>query len=129
MRSISISSLNQLKFRASTLFIVVLITLILSACSKDADTPVSVPDPCSVNPPTFSGTVNAAIQSSCTDSGCHGANSQNGPGALVTYTQIANARSSIRSAVASGSMPLGRTLSASTKAAILCWIDNGAPEN
>jgi hypothetical protein len=129
MQSISLSCLNQLKFQASMLCILVLFTLVLSACSKDADTPASVPDPCSVNPPSFSGTVNAAIQSSCANAGCHGANSQNGPGALVTYAQIFNARSSIRSAVSSGRMPLGGSLSSSTKSAILCWIDKGAPEN
>src|SRR5688572_18212694 len=101
MRSICFSCLNKLKLQASMLFKVLLVTLILSACSKDEDAPLPVPDPvpdpCSVNPPTFSGIVNAAIQSSCTDAGCHGATSHNGPGALVTYTQIFNARSSIRS--------------------------------
>lgn len=130
MQFICFSGLKQLKLQASCLCTMLLVTLILAACSKDSNKPVSVlPDPCSVNPPSFAGTVNSAIQSSCSNAGCHGANSQNGPGALLTYSQIFNARASIRSAVSSGRMPIGGALSESTKAAILCWVDNGAPEN
>lgn len=74
--------------------------------------------------------VNAIIQSSCTtNSGCHGSGSRNGPGALLTYTEIYNARSSIKSAVASGSMPKGSSLSSDKKNAIICWIENGAQNN
>jgi hypothetical protein len=74
--------------------------------------------------------VNTIIQSSCTqNSGCHGSGSSRGPGALLTYTQIYNARTSIKSAVASGEMPQGGSLSSDEKNAIICWIENGAQEN
>jgi uncharacterized membrane protein len=74
--------------------------------------------------------VNTIIQSSCTqNSGCHGSGSTRGPGALLTYTQIYNARTSIKSAVASGAMPQGGSLSSDEKNAIICWIENGAQEN
>jgi len=48
---------------------------------------------------------------------------------LTTYQQVFNARTSVRSSVASGSMPKGSTLSDAQKNAILCWIDSGAPNN
>lgn len=79
---------------------------------------------------TFSADVNPVIQSSCaTSSGCHGAGSNSGPGPLLSYQQIFNVRSTIRSEVSSGRMPPNGGLSAAQKSAILCWIDNGAPNN
>ena len=52
-----------------------------------------------------------------------------GPRPLLNYSQIFNARADIRPAVASGHMPLNATLTVTEKNAILCWIDNGAPNN
>jgi len=76
---------------------------------------------------TFSADANPIIQTNCaTNSGCHGSGSSNGPGPLLTYDQIFNARVAIRSAVLSGAMPLGGTLSTAQKNTIACWIDNGA---
>jgi hypothetical protein len=74
--------------------------------------------------------VNAIIQTSCaTGSGCHGSGSLNGPGPLLSYLQVFNARSAIRSAVSSGRMPPNGALSATQKNSIICWIDSGAPNN
>ncbi|MBS1599885.1 MAG: hypothetical protein JST75_16785 [Bacteroidetes bacterium] len=79
---------------------------------------------------TFSADVNLIIQTSCaTNSGCHGNGSTNGPGPLLTYNQIFNARIAIRSAVTSGAMPLGSSLSTIQKNTVACWIDNGAPQD
>ncbi len=78
----------------------------------------------------FTADVNPIIQSSCAvNSSCHGSGSINGPGPLTSYTAIFNARVSVRSAVASGSMPKNSSLSTSQKNSILCWIDSGAPNN
>jgi hypothetical protein len=115
-------------------FIVIACSLVLLiACSKSTDEPVDVPvdrpDPCEVQKTSFVSDIKPVIDASCATSGCHGASSLNGPGPLVTYSQIFNARSEIHSAVSSGRMPLGGNLSASSKSAILCWINNGAPEN
>ena len=77
----------------------------------------------------FAADVSPLIQSTCAISGCHAAGSSNGPGALTSYTQVFNSRTSIRSAVSSGLMPQGSTLNASQKNSILCWIDSGAPNN
>ncbi len=79
---------------------------------------------------SFTNDVNPIVQNSCaTAVSCHGAGSTTGPGPLLTYTQIFNVRAIIRSEVASGRMPLNGSLSATQKNAILCWIDNGAPNN
>jgi hypothetical protein len=84
---------------------------------------------CSGAAKTFSTDANPLIQSFCNQASCHASGSTNGPGPLTNYTQVFNARSLIRSAVASGSMPRNTTLTAAQKAAIVCWIDSGAPNN
>ncbi|TAL48964.1 MAG: hypothetical protein EPN92_03145 [Chitinophagaceae bacterium] len=85
---------------------------------------------CTGVPNKFAADVNPIIQSTCaTNSGCHGAGSPNGPGELLTYTQIYNARVNIRSAVSSGTMPKTGSLSTAQKNSIICWIDSGAPNN
>ena len=85
---------------------------------------------CSGPAKSFTTDVNPVIQRSCaTNSDCHGAGSNNGPGPLLAFSQVFNARSSIRSEVSSGRMPLNGTLSATDKNAIICWIDNGALNN
>jgi len=85
---------------------------------------------CSGTAKSFSTDVNPIIQATCTtNSGCHGSGSNNGPGELLTYSEIFSSRSSIRSAVASGSMPKTGSLTTAQKNAIICWIDNGAPNN
>lgn len=77
----------------------------------------------------FAANVLPTFQSICTNAGCHNTGSINGPGELSTYTQIFNARSLIRAAVAAGTMPKNTTLTAAQKNAILCWVDGGAPNN
>jgi hypothetical protein len=78
----------------------------------------------------FAANVNPIIQSSCaTDATCHGAGSANGPGPLLTYTQIFNARVAIKVAVGNGTMPKTGSLTAAQKSTIICWVDSGAPNN
>ena len=78
----------------------------------------------------FAANVNPIIQSTCaTDATCHGAGSANGPGPLLTYTQISSAKVTIKSAVSSGLMPKVGTLTTAQKNSIICWIDGGAPNN
>src|SRR4051812_49096783 len=110
------------------IFGVVTVLCLLFACSKNSmDTPASVD--CSASK-SFATEVNPIIQTSCaTDSDCHGSGSSSGPGELRTYSQIFNARATIRTAVESGVMPKDRSLSSSEKNTILCWIDNGAGDN
>ncbi len=110
--------------------ILLLMAVLAIACKKDSandDTPATVD--CNTITTTFSGNVLPLMQTSCAKSNCHNAASVNGPGALTNYTQIFNARAQIRTAVASGNMPMDATFSAQQKAIITCWIDAGAPDN
>jgi hypothetical protein len=78
----------------------------------------------------FAADVSPIISSTCAiNAGCHAAGSGNGPGPLTNYTQIFNARTTIRSSVSSGSMPKNSTLTTPQKNSIICWIDSGAPNN
>jgi hypothetical protein len=101
---------------------------IFSSCKKSADTTSSVD--CMGIAKSFVTDVNPIIQNSCaTNSGCHGSGSHNGPGELLTYTEVFNSRSDIRTAVFTGAMPQTGSLTTAQKASIICWIDNGALNN
>ncbi len=85
---------------------------------------------CDGVPKSFSANVNPIMQATCaTGPGCHESGSFNGPGPLLTYTQIFNARISIKNAVNSGTMPKSGSLTSDQKKSIICWIDSGAPNN
>jgi hypothetical protein len=110
----------------------VLILLVIISCTKNSDTTNSSNTNNNVTctgTKTFSADVSPIIQSVCAASGCHDASSSNGPGPLTNYQQVFNARTAIRAAVASGTMPKNSSLSANQKSAIICWIDNGATNN
>ena len=78
----------------------------------------------------FAANVSPIIQSTCaTDATCHGAGSVNGPGPLLTYTQISNASVTIKTAVANGTMPKTGSLTSAQKNSIICWINSGSPNN
>jgi hypothetical protein len=110
------------KFLTAVLFVGV------CSCSKQEKQDITID--CSGPAKSFAIDVQPVIQSTCNDdSGCHGTGSTNGPGPLLNYSRVFNARSSIRSAVVSGRMPLNSSLTAEQKNAILCWIDSGAPNN
>jgi hypothetical protein len=117
-----------------SLIIAILFISVLAACSKDStggtNTSGGSLDCSTVTNKAFAADINPIIQSTCaTNSSCHGSGSVNGPGALTSYSAVFNSRTSIRSAVSSGSMPKNSALSTSQKNSILCWIDNGAIEN
>jgi hypothetical protein len=85
---------------------------------------------CSGIASAFAANVNPIIQTTCaTDASCHGAGSANGPGPLLTYTQISGAAVMIKPAVASGTMPKTGFLTTAQKNSIICWINGGAPNN
>src|SRR4030095_8400120 len=103
---------------------------VLFSCSKSSGDATTNSIDCTGVAKSFSSDVNPIIQSTCTtNSGCHGSGSRNGPGELLTYSQVLGARSTIRSAVLSGLMPQNGSLTSSQKQAIACWIDSGAPNN
>ena len=107
-------------------FPVVALLIFINSCSKKPEFTAD----CSGPAKSFVTDVSPVFQTSCAiNSGCHATGSGNGPGPLLSYSQIFNARADIRSAVASGHMPLNATLTATQINAILCWVDNGAPNN
>ena len=105
--------------------------VVLVSCSKSDDSTNTPPtnDTNCTGTKSFSADVNPIFQTVCSNAGCHNPGSANGPGALTTYQQIFNARTSIHSAVSSGTMPKNTTLTATQKNAIICWINSGAPNN
>ena len=115
------------KFRMlKILFPFIALLIFIHACTKDPEVTVD----CSGPAKSFVTDASPVFQTSCAaNPGCHATGSNNGPGPLLTYSQIFNARADIRSAVASGHMPLNATLTAAQKNAIVCWIDSGAPNN
>lgn len=106
---------------------------ILFACSKNPGTNNGGSGGmvnCSGPAKSFAAEVNPIIQASCaTNASCHGANSTTGPGPLLNYSQINAVKTIIRSEVSSGHMPPGGGLTDNQRNAIICWIDNGAPNN
>jgi hypothetical protein len=118
------SKLNFVK-RALTIGIVI---CLVQGCKKNNESNFSVD--CAGTTKSFAANVRPIVQASCAfDSDCHGSGSASGPGPLLDYTEIFNARTVIRSAIVSGEMPQGATLTSAEKNAIACWIDNGAPNN
>lgn len=111
---------------ASAVFILAAMVFVHLSCNKGGSSNV---DCSTVSNKAFAADVNPIIQNSCNLSGCHAAGSTNGPGPLTNYTEVFNARSRVRSAVSSGIMPQGSSLSTSQKNSITCWIDSGAPNN
>lgn len=113
---------------------IIILTLIVS-CSKSSDSTGGnnnggSSSSCSGVPNKFAADVNPIIQSNCaTNATCHGAGSSNGPGPLLSYTQIFDARVNIKAAVSTGIMPKSGSLSTAQKSSIICWIDSGAQNN
>jgi len=106
---------------------IALMTLEGCASDEESENPAAVD--CGGISLSFVDDVFPVIQASCTRSGCHGSGSNNGPGELLTYSQISKAKSAIQSTVASGEMPKDSRLSTNEKSIILCWIENGASNN
>ncbi len=113
---------------ATVLAILAIGTYFIS-CSKDDDEENNAVDCSIVTTKSFTANINPIIQSTCNVVSCHAAGSTNGPGALTSYNEVFNARAAIRSAISSGFMPQGSTLSLPQKNSITCWIDSGAPDN
>jgi hypothetical protein len=69
------------------------------ACKKKDDKPAGetgyTPN-CSGATPEYAANVSPIIFNECATAGCHGTGSTNGPGELLTYTQVKNAAFRIR---------------------------------
>ena len=90
----------------------------LSACSKSSTNPSYTPD-CSGVAKSYTHDVFPVFKSSCNT--CH-TNFSN-------FAQISADKAAIRSKIADGTMPQSGSLSNAQKNNVVCWIDNGAPNN
>ena len=79
---------------------------------------------------SFTTDVSPIIQTSCNNgAGCHASGSTNGPGPLVTYTEIKSAAAQVQASILAGRMPLGSSISSTDIHIITCWISNGSLNN
>jgi hypothetical protein len=107
--------------RISLLFI---IFITLYSCKKSDGATSEIPCNPSVS---FAATVKPIFINNCAIKDCHDGN--NMPAIADTYIQSRDNSPQIKFAVENGTMPKGFKLSATDKAAILCWIDNGSKNN
>lgn len=114
---------------AAALFAIIIVLLVLSGCGDSEETAAATVS-CTGLELSYTTDVYPIVQANCaTRSACHGSGSSNGPGPLLTYSQVNAARSQIKSSVASGEMPRDGRLTTDEKNTILCWIENGASNN
>ena len=119
--------MTQPRIMKSAIIFLLAVIIFLAACSKSA--PNEDIETCTDVLRSFAGDINPIIQTYCNQPTCHASGSVNGPGPLTNYTQVYNARSVIREAIRSGFMPQEGTLTTIQRNMIICWIDNGAPDN
>jgi len=116
--------------RRDIILLIIALTALIIGCKKNTGETGVIPQTCDGVDSRFSAKVFPIIQGSCATSvGCHGNGSINGPGALTSFIQIRNASAAIKTAVVSGLMPLGGSLSTGDKNAIICWVNSGDPDN
>ena len=103
------------------IFVLGILLLVSASCKKTTNSISSssyTPD-CSGTAKSYKTDVAPLLTNNCV--GCH---SQ-----FSTYASVSASTSSIRSNIVSGNMPKSGTLTFAQKNAIVCWIDNGAPNN
>jgi hypothetical protein len=104
--------------------------IVFVACKKPYTNNTIVQIDCSSTDSRYAAKIFPLIQASCaTNITCHGAGSNNGPGALQNYSQIHSASEAIKNAVSSGLMPKNSSLATTEKNSIICWVSSGAPDN
>lgn len=75
---------------------------------------------------SYKNKVKAILISNCTSSGCHDGNPLP---SLADYLTAHDAAQQIKTAVSNGVMPKNATMNATDKAALICWLQNGAQNN
>ena len=110
-----------------------LLVLSLSNCKKDDTNSGGSPD-CGSLPHAYSTDIKPIVLNNCAISGCH-VSGGSGPGDFTTYQALANAATngSLKDRVIiKKDMPpssSGKTLTQEQRDKILCWINDGAPNN
>jgi len=105
-------------------FLALSIVILFSACKKDEPDA----DPCDAV--TYSATIAPIITTSCASATCHGSGATIGD--FTTHAGIAAAAASgdlKREVIDDETMPPSGALSDAKQDQILCWINDGAPNN
>lgn len=91
----------------------------IAGCTKDDNGGSTLYTPtCTGIAKSYATDVAPVISAYC--AGCHD---------FSTYTKVKAVTGDMRTQIVAGSMPKGTTLTTDQKNAIVCWIDNGAPNN
>jgi hypothetical protein len=101
------------------------VILISISCSKSNDSATTASATCNPNT-SFAQTVLPILNNNCNLSGCH---DPNNAAILNNYQVVHDNAAQIKASIVTGRMPKGRNLTSADKAAIICWIDNGAKNN
>jgi uncharacterized membrane protein len=116
--------------RAPAVLLVCAALAVAASCGGAAvSCPNDAPESCPSPAPSYSGQVQAIIQSRCTT--CHAPGGLEPTKPLQTYTQVNDLRLMLLTQVASCRMPLSGAppLSPDERQALLGWLVCGAPNN
>lgn len=102
--------------------------LALLGCTHDSVEALRPTEPTPTAAVSFAEEVRPLMQAYCSLSGCHDGSSPLAD-PLLTYAQIRPQAQAIADEVASGSMPIGRSLRADQIDLLLRWVAEGAREN
>lgn len=113
-----------------TAHFITIIFLIIS-CSKGSGGGNNLPpDSCNGLSFKFTSDVQPIVNTTCAiNSNCHAAGTVNRGGPLTDYNKIFVKKSDIKFQIEAGLMPQSGSLTADQKNKIICWINNGAPNN
>jgi len=102
----------------TTVILIIFSVAIFSGCKKSSTSTPFTPT-CTGATKSWVNDVKPVLTSSC--SNCHAS--------FTTYSTVYNDRDNIRSKIIDGSMPQSGTLTTDQKNIVICWIDNGSPNN
>lgn len=113
------------------IFLVCTVALVLIfGCKKNNDSIITAAGFCDSSNVSYSADVRPLINTYCINgSNCHNVGSVNQGGELISYNQVYLKRSTIRSSVNLGTMPIGATMTEDEKKRVICWVDHGAANN
>jgi hypothetical protein len=103
----------------TTILMAFIFLAVLTGCKKSTSNNNSYTPSCTGATKSWVSDVKPLMDVNCIS--CHSSYS--------AYSSVFSAKSTIRSKIVDGSMPTNGTLSTDQKNNIVCWIDNGAPNN
>lgn len=112
------------RYRSLLYFLIVMSAILMSSCKKDKLDPV-----CSGDTPSYNNTIKVIIDNSCTMSGCHGLNSDNGD--FTTYLKLKPYLDNghlKKHVLKKQDMPVGFKLTQEELNLIQCWVENDYAE-